>query len=52
VGLDPHGKVLDPYTYEPDLRVKSGTSTGVPRPPGAGSGPLTARSRDSETKNT
>jgi hypothetical protein len=59
VGLDPHGKVSDPCTYKPDLRVRSKTSTGVPGPlgqvpgpPYAGSGPLTARSRDSGTKNT
>jgi hypothetical protein len=59
VGLDPHGKVSDPFTYKPDLRVRSKTSTGVPGPlgqvlgpPYAGSGPLTTRSQDSGTKNT
>jgi hypothetical protein len=32
VGPDPHRKVLDPRTYEPDLRVRSRTSMGVPGP--------------------
>jgi hypothetical protein len=59
VGPDPHGKVLDPYIYEPDLRVRSRTSTGMNRTPGmspgplcVGSGPLTIGSRDSGTKST
>jgi hypothetical protein len=59
VGPNPHGKVSDPCTYGPDLRVRSRTSTSVNRTPGTGpeplcvrSGPLTARSQDSGTKNT
>jgi hypothetical protein len=59
VGPDPHGKVSDPCTYGLDLQVRSRTSTGVHRTPGTGPGPLcvgfgplTARSRDSGTKNT
>jgi hypothetical protein len=59
VGLDPHGKVPNPYMYGPNLWVRSRTSTGVPGPlgrvldpPYAGSKPLTARSRDPGTKNT
>jgi hypothetical protein len=32
VGPDHHGKVSDPRTYGPDLRVRSRTSTGVPEP--------------------
>jgi hypothetical protein len=34
VGLDPHEKVLNLCTYEPDLRVRSRTSTGMPGPLG------------------
>jgi hypothetical protein len=34
VGSDPHGKVPDPCTYGPDLRVRSRTFTGVPGPLG------------------
>jgi hypothetical protein len=59
VGPYPHGKVPDPCIYRPDLRARSMTSTGAnrtpgtgPGPPCVGSGPLTAGSRDSETKNT
>jgi hypothetical protein len=59
VGPDSHGKVSDPCIYIPDLRVRSRTSTGANRTPRmgygpqcVGSGPLTAGSRDSETKNT
>jgi hypothetical protein len=59
VGPDPHGKVSDPCIYGPDLRARSRTSTGTNRTPGTGpgplyvgSGPLTAGSRDSKTKNT
>jgi hypothetical protein len=33
VGPDPHGKVSDPCTYGPDLRVRSRISTGVNRTP-------------------
>jgi hypothetical protein len=40
VGPDPHGKVSDPCTYGPDLRVRSRTSTGVDRTPGTGPRPL------------
>jgi hypothetical protein len=59
VGSDPHGKVPNPCMYRPDPRVRSKTSTGANRTPGmglgllfVGSGPLTAGSRDSGTKNT
>jgi hypothetical protein len=59
VGPDPHGKVSKPYTYGPDLWVRSKNLHGRARTPGtglgppcAGSGPLTARSRDTGTKNT
>jgi hypothetical protein len=59
VSPDPHGKVPDPCIYRPDLRVRSGTSTGANRTPRmgsgplcVGSGPLTAGSQDSGTKNT
>jgi hypothetical protein len=55
----PHGKVPDPCMYRPDPRVRSKTSTGTNRAHGMGpgplclgSGPLTAGSRDSGTKNT
>jgi hypothetical protein len=58
-GSGPRGKVSDPCIYRPDLRARSRTSTGANRTPGTGpgplcvgSGPLTAGSRDSETKNT
>jgi hypothetical protein len=40
VGPNPHGKVLDPCIYRPDLRVRSRTSTGANRTPRMGSGPL------------
>jgi hypothetical protein len=46
VGPDPHGEVPDPCTYRPDPRARSRTSTGVPGPPCAGSGPCTVRSQD------
>jgi hypothetical protein len=56
---DLHGKVSDPCTNGPDPRERSGTSTGVDQTPGMGPGPLnvgygplTARTRDSGTKNT
>jgi hypothetical protein len=59
VGPDPHGKVLDPCIYGPDLRAGSRTSAGTNRTPWTGpgplcvgSGPLSAGSRDSGTKNT
>jgi hypothetical protein len=59
VGPDPHGRVLDPCLYGPDLRVRSRTSTDANRTPWmgpgplcVGSGPLTTGSRDSGTKNT
>jgi hypothetical protein len=59
VGPDPHGKVLHPCIYRPDLRVRSRTSTGANWTPSmgfeplcVGSGPLTTGSRDSGTKNT
>jgi hypothetical protein len=59
VGPDPYGKLPNPYIYGLDLRARSRTSTGANRTPGTGpgplcvgSGPLTAESRDSETKNT
>jgi hypothetical protein len=39
-GSGPHGKVPDPCTYEPDLRVRSRTSTGVPGPLGRVPDPL------------
>jgi hypothetical protein len=59
VGLDPHGKVPDPCIYRLDLRVRSRTYTAANRTPGMGpgplcvrSGPLTAGSQDSGTKNT
>jgi hypothetical protein len=59
VGLDPHGKVPDPYISRPDSRVRSRTSTGADSTPWmgsgslyVGSGPLTVGSRDSGTKNT
>jgi hypothetical protein len=59
VGPDPHGKVSDPCIYGPDLRAESRTFAGTNRTPGTGprplcvgSGPLTAGSRDSGTKNT
>jgi hypothetical protein len=53
------GKCPDPCIYGPDLRARSRTSTGTNRTPGTGlgplcvgSGPLTAGSWDSKTKNT
>jgi hypothetical protein len=59
VGPDPHGKMPDPCIYRLDLRVRPRASTGVnqtprtgPGPLGVGSGPLTAWSRNSGTKNT
>jgi hypothetical protein len=59
VGPDPHGKVLDPCISGPDLRAGSRTSVGTDRTPGTGPGPLcvgsgppSAGSRDSGTKNT
>jgi hypothetical protein len=59
VGLDPYGKVPDPYIYRPDPRIRSRTSTGASQTPGTGPGPLyvgsrplTAGSQDSGTKNT
>jgi hypothetical protein len=59
MGPDPHGKVSDPYIYRPDLQAGSRTSVGTdrttgtgPRPLCMGSGPLSAGSRDSRTKNT
>jgi hypothetical protein len=39
VGPDPHGKVLDPCVYRPDLRARSRTSTGANQTPGMGSEP-------------
>jgi hypothetical protein len=59
VSPDPHGKVPDHCIYRPALRVRSRTPTGANRTPRmgsrplyVGSGPLTARSRDSGTENT
>jgi hypothetical protein len=59
VSPDPHERVLDPCICRPNLRERSGTSTGANRIPRmgsgplyVGSGPLTAGSRDSRTKNT
>jgi hypothetical protein len=59
VGPDPHGKVLDPYICGLNLRAGSRTSAGIdqtpemgPRPLCVGSGPPSAGSRDSGTKNT
>jgi hypothetical protein len=59
VGPHPHGKLLDPCIYGPDLRAGSRTFAGTNRTPGTGpeplcvgSEPLTVGSRDSETKNT
>jgi hypothetical protein len=59
VSPDPHGKVLDPCIYRPDLRVRSKTSTSTNRTPWmgsgplcVGSGPLTAGSPYSGTENT
>jgi hypothetical protein len=59
VSPDPHGKVLDPCIYGPDLRAGFKTSAGTDRTPRTGPGPLcvgfgplSAGSRDSGTKNT
>jgi hypothetical protein len=59
VGPGPHGKVPDPCMYRPDLWAGSRTSADTDRTPGTGprplcvgSGPPSAGSRDSETKNT
>jgi hypothetical protein len=40
VGPDPHGKVPDSCAYEPDLQVRSRTSTSVPGPLGRVPDPL------------
>jgi hypothetical protein len=52
VGPDPHEKVPDPCIHRPDLRARSRTPGTGPGPLCVGSRPLTAGSRDSETKNT
>jgi hypothetical protein len=59
VAPDPYGKVSDPCISVPDLRAGSRTSVGTDRTPGTGPGPLcvgsgppSAGSRDSGTKNT
>jgi hypothetical protein len=40
VGPDPHGKVLEPWMHNPDLRARFKTSTGTNQTPGTGLGPL------------
>jgi hypothetical protein len=40
MGLDPHGKVLDPWMHSPDHRARFKTSTGTNQTPGTGLGPL------------
>jgi hypothetical protein len=59
VGPGPHGKVPDPRMYRPDLRAGSRTSVDTDRIPRTGPGPLcvgsgppSAGSQDSGTKNT
>jgi hypothetical protein len=58
-GSGPPREMLDPCIYGPDLQTGSRTSAGTDRTPGAGpgplcvgSGPLSAGSQDSGTKNT
>jgi hypothetical protein len=59
VGPDPYGKEPDPYIYRLDIRVRPRACTGANRTPRTGpgplcvgSGPLTAGSQNSGTKNT
>jgi hypothetical protein len=57
-GPDPHGRVSDPCTYNPDLRVRPGTPKQASRTTWMGfeplrvrSGPLSMRSWDSRLEN-
>jgi hypothetical protein len=50
VGLNPHGKVLDPCVYGPGLRVRSKTSTSVPGPLGRAPGPPLGKVRATHSK--
>jgi hypothetical protein len=59
MGLDPHGKVPDPWMHNPDLRARFKTFTGTNQTLGTGPGPLRRGpgysqwgSRDSKAKNT
>jgi hypothetical protein len=50
VGLDPHGKVPDPYVYGPDPRLRSRTATSMPGPLGRAPGPPLGRVRATRSK--